>query len=539
MATSLGCQIARRIGVVAVAANFTLCLQIRLTETFLGSFSPAHFHRFSTMNLLFLAVIAFLPSPVTLLDLDYGKCVIWGPGLGESSLPVKYFFVQLVNKAGENITDSHNVSLDVQLKGENCRNQLEQLNAGDGSIIVRYRIQKECRSASIHIKYHDHHLGESPYNLPGAIFPDACSCPLDMDEFLSVWQCPKDHPQIEEDLFKFAGINFTHVQRKMLDHFAQANPGTLAMCQYVIKSGKVFRRCFGIAGFSMFMDAILLSVLRKVKLPDMEMFVNLGDWPMSRKGGRSRTTGPWPIFSWCGSSDSHDIVMPTYDITESTLEAMRRVSLDILSVQKAEKPWSEKMPRGFFRGRDASRERLLLTDLSRQHPDLLDSAITNYFFFRDAEEKYGKSQRVPFFRFFHHKYQVSMDGTVAAYRLPYLLAGDSVVLKQESPFYEHFYGSLKPMVHYIPFRRDLSDLISKLQWAKAHDAEARKIAQNARAFVRENLLPAHIFCYHVLLFRRWSELTTAHVVSVTPEMESVHQESPECSCDRKSPRDEL
>lgn len=67
------------------------------------------------------------------------------------------------------------------------------------------------------------------------------------------------------------------------------------------------------------MDAILLSLARKVVLPDVEMFVNLGDWPLVSKGLPN-----YPVFSWCGSDDSKDIVMPTYDITESTLENMGR-----------------------------------------------------------------------------------------------------------------------------------------------------------------------------------------------------------------------
>ena len=68
-----------------------------------------------------------------------------------------------------------------------------------------------------------------------------------------------------------------------------------------------------------------------------------------------------------------------------------------------------------------------------------------------------------------HKYQISIDGTVAAYRFPYLLAGDSLVLKQDSPYYEHFYKQLEPYEHYIPFKRDLSDLLEVIQWAKEND----------------------------------------------------------------------
>lgn len=69
----------------------------------------------------------------------------------------------------------------------------------------------------------------------------------------------------------------------------------------------------------MFADNILLSLTRKVILPDMELVINLGDWPLIHKKSELL-----PIFSWCGSDGTNDIVMPTYDITESTLENMGR-----------------------------------------------------------------------------------------------------------------------------------------------------------------------------------------------------------------------
>lgn len=59
----------------------------------------------------------------------------------------------------------------------------------------------------------------------------------------------------------------------------------------------------------------------QVMLPDMEFFVNLGDWPLEK---RKPTEKIHPIFSWCGSNNTRDIVMPTYDLTESVLETMGR-----------------------------------------------------------------------------------------------------------------------------------------------------------------------------------------------------------------------
>lgn len=92
-----------------------------------------------------------------------------------------------------------------------------------------------------------------------------------------------------------------------------------------------------------------------------------------------------------------------------------------------------------------------------------------------------------------------MDGTVAAYRFPYLLASDSLVFKQDSNYYEYFYKQIKRWKHFVPVKKDLSDLVEKIKWAKANDEDARKIALEGQRFARNNLLPQDVFCYHVQL----------------------------------------
>uniref|UniRef100_A0A6G5AES3 Glycosyl transferase CAP10 domain-containing protein n=1 Tax=Rhipicephalus microplus TaxID=6941 RepID=A0A6G5AES3_RHIMP len=157
-------------------------------------------------------------------------------------------------------------------------------------------------------------------------------------------------------------------------------PGSVSFCHYAVVKNQVYRKCYGQhVGFNMFMDQILLSLARKVRLPDIEMLVNLGDWPLEQEATPEST---FQFFSWCGSKSSTDIVMPTYDITESSLEMMGRVTLDVLSVQGNSGPaWKEKCPCGFWRGRDSCPERLDLVALSRRHPDLLNASLTNFSFF--------------------------------------------------------------------------------------------------------------------------------------------------------------
>lgn len=394
-------------------------------------------------------------------------------------------------------------------------------------MIFRYRLYEECFNLIISVQFNNHHIGDSPYK-SDEVVPESCYCPSPLLKWRN--QCMNVNiQQIKTELTPFKSINFTHIRPKFLQKFN--NPESTSFCNFIVKDNRIHRQCHGkYTGFSMFMDSVLLTLTRIAQLPNLELFINLGDWPLMKKGGHARTI-IFPVFSWCGSDDSFDIVLPTYDITEATLENMGRVSLDMLSVQRTKVPWKDKIQKAFWRGRDSRRERLDLIDIARQRSDLFNATITNFFFFRDEANRYGPTEKhISFHDFFDYRYQISIDGTVAAYRFPYLLAGDSVVLKQDSPYYEHFYKNLKPMIHFIPIKRNLSDLVEKLKWAIQNDDLVQKIARNGRQFAEENLMPLDIICYHLLLFEEYAK----HIVSpiqVLPNMDEVKQpETSKCHC---------
>ncbi|KAK7940012.1 hypothetical protein WMY93_003338 [Mugilogobius chulae] len=349
-------------------------------------------------------------------------------------------------------------------------------------------------------------------------------------------KCPESFAQIDTDLSLFNGVDPDLISQQVPLRFGQRQ----SLCHYTIKDNKVYVKTFGEhVGFRIFMDAILLSLTRKVQVPDVEFFVNLGDWPLEKRKPSDKIH---PIFSWCGSNNTRDIVMPTYDLTESVLETMGRVSLDMMSVQANTGPsWPQKNATAFWRGRDSRQERLELVKLSRANPNLIDAAFTNFFFFKHDESLYGPLvKHVSFFDFFKYKYQINIDGTVAAYRLPYLLAGDSVVLKQDSGYYEHFYSQIQPWEHYIPIRADLSDLLEKIQWAKDHDEQARSIAQKGQQFARTHLMGDSIFCYYYKLFQKYAALQVTEP-KVREGMELVEHPSDElfpCDCHRNPPKTE-
>lgn len=103
---------------------------------------------------------------------------------------------------------------------------------------------------------------------------------------------------------------------------------------------------------------------------------------------------------------------------------------------------------------------------------------------------------------------------MAAYRLPYLLAGDSVVFKQESKYYEYFYHHLNPYEHYVPIKSDLSDLINKIRWARNNDIKMRQIAKAGRALMRQVALPHDVFCYHALLLQVYIKILCIYIQGI-------------------------
>ncbi|XP_036717000.1 protein O-glucosyltransferase 3 isoform X7 [Balaenoptera musculus] len=432
------------------------------------------------------------------------RSLVWGPGLRAGVvLPVRYFYLQAVNSEGQNLTRSPpgQTLFKVVIKSLSPKELVrihvpKPLDRNDGTFLMRYRMYETVSEGlKIEVLYGDEHVAQSPYILKGPVYHEYCECP---EEDPQTWQktlsCPAKEPQIAKDFASFPSINLQQMLNEVPERFGDERG---AIVHYTILSNLIYRRSLGkYTDFKMFSDEILLSLARKVLLPDLEFYVNLGDWPLEHRKV-NETPGPLPIISWCGSLDSRDVILPTYDITHSTLEAMRGVTNDLLSIQGNTGPsWINKTEKAFFRGRDSREERLQLVQLSKDNPQLLDAGITGYFFFQEKEKELGKAKLIGFFDFFKYKYQVNVDGTVAAYRYPYLMLGDSLVLKQDSPYYEHFYMALKPWKHYVPIKRNLSDLLEKVEWAKENDEEAKKIAKEGQLTARDLLQPHRLYCYY-------------------------------------------
>ena len=199
---------------------------------------------------------------------------------------------------------------------------LQVLPRHDGTFIARYKLFGWCDDAVIGVTWRGRHLAASPYRTAGRSYADDCDCPrADLGRLLDAHRCAAGHRQIERHLEPFAdgSVDMDQVVAEAVRRFGHA--GSYSFCHYAVVANAVHRRCYGQhVGFSMFADNALLWLARRARLPDVEFLVNLGDWPLVQR----RQTPLLPVFSWCGSSATADIVLPTYDITEASLECMGR-----------------------------------------------------------------------------------------------------------------------------------------------------------------------------------------------------------------------
>lgn len=185
-------------------------------------------------------------------------------------------------------------------------------------------------------------------------------------------------------------------------------------------------------------------------------------------------------------------------------------------------PWEEKTEKLFWRGTPwdgkhfgmytfenwTTLPRGKLVYESRKHPELIDAAFSEYPLKcmktnpERCREEMGQVCFTPWMDVFRHKYHMAIDGVTCSFpATQWKLLSGNLTFKQESKDIMYFYDELIPWTHFIPVREDLSDLLEKIKWAKAHDAEAKRIAENGRQFALDHLMPEHImeYCYKVLL----------------------------------------
>jgi len=82
----------------------------------------------------------------------------------------------------------------------------------------------------------------------------------------------------------------------------------------------------------------------------------------------------------------------------------------------------------------------------------------------------------------NYKYIIHIDGNVNAHRLLTTMRTGSLIIRVSSPYISWFDHLIKPDVHYVMVRPDLSDLESCIEWCMDNDSKCKEIAKNGLDF---------------------------------------------------------
>ena len=273
------------------------------------------------------------------------------------------------------------------------------------------------------------------------------------------------------------------------------------------------------------MSDMLKTLCKERKIPDIEFFMNRRDFPQLKRNGTEayehifgdnqpllshNYTKYIPFLSMVTTKEHADIPIPTGDDWTRIASLENKffaTSKDFPDIKLFNTPWKDRKPTAVFRGSSTgagvtldTNMRLKLASLNENQDfendiPLLDAGITKWQLrprkLKDNDylqtidvENLGiplKSFLTPYQQS-EYKYIINIDGHVSAFRLSLEMSMGCCILLVDSKYDLWFKSMIKPMIHYIPVKKDLSDLIEKIKWCRENDKKAEDIAKNAKEF---------------------------------------------------------
>lgn len=255
-------------------------------------------------------------------------------------------------------------------------------------------------------------------------------------------------------------------------------------------------------------------VLSVHKIRDCVFFINKRDFPIITKNRTEPYVNIWgenhnlvsydykeycPIFSMTTNEKHSDIPMPTWDDCNSIFNEQ---------TIKTTTSWENKKSIVMFRGSSTglgtthrTNPRIRLLKIAATRPELFDVGFTkwnlrprkliNDKYVRTISKAIIDKYKLKEFKTYQeqseYKYILNLPGHVTSFRLGTLLQFNSVVLHVQSKYTMWYEKLMKPYIHYIPVKSDLSDLIKQIEWCKKNDEMCKKIAHNAYEFYKKYL----------------------------------------------------
>ncbi len=226
-------------------------------------------------------------------------------------------------------------------------------------------------------------------------------------------------------------------------------------------------------------------------LPNGDTWLNLDD------------IGIVPGLAFSAAGPDHHLIPDPIYLAERGYGHLARTCL------ARDPPWIERRPIAFWRGSTTGQcapgdwrrlGRVRLCEIAATRPDLFDvgfsavvqqtpedcAAIRGTGFLRPA---------IPEADFILYRYPIDIDGNSNSWPGLFgkLLTGSPVVKVASAAGYRQwYYDRLIPWVNFVPVAADMSDLVEKVEWLMANDAEAQRIGAAGRALALSMTVPAEL-----------------------------------------------
>jgi hypothetical protein len=246
-----------------------------------------------------------------------------------------------------------------------------------------------------------------------------------------------------------------------------------------------------------------------------------------------------PIFSYCSTPNFADIMIPTYACWREITKKYYPTSCANVNKSLVISDWDKKKATAIFRGSATgcgispdTNQRLKIAELSylwskdkkynyQNEIDGIPYLNAGVVGWNKRDKKFMgkpvdiinvkmlKFNKVGFIDMndqTNHKYIIHIDGHVSAYRLSKELSFGCVILKVDSLYDYQLWFSylLKPWIHYIPVKKDMSNLADVITWCKKNDSKCKSIAENAKLFYQKYIQKDFIYDYMQTCFNNMS-----------------------------------
>jgi hypothetical protein len=191
-------------------------------------------------------------------------------------------------------------------------------------------------------------------------------------------------------------------------------------------------------------------------------------------------------------------LVPSYSTNELTMnfQKNRAKKLGVTVPTK----WGEKIDKVIWRGSPTGQGPVIQRDRVQHlipfasHPDM-DVCFSQFHSFHENLtevteylSKYGlhcPEKKIEFFEFGKYRYILDMDGNSWSDRFIHLLSLGSTIFKQTSDFEDIATLKTRPFVHYIPIKKNLSNLEAAVRHCRSNPVYCQKVAENGVRFIEE------------------------------------------------------